>query len=553
TENQQRGAGGDLNILQHQAPSHLSVHIATGDKDALAGSLVTEPLMHRLPDGSLIPNLVKEVPTVENGLLAQDLTSVTYNLLEGVTWSDGQPFTAQDVIFTWQWVMDAANTAVFQQIYTPIATIEAPDDLTAVIRFKAPNPTWFEAHTGSGGGVIYPRHVLEGGGQAANDAFRQKPLGTGPYVVESFSPNNQVVYAVNPNYREPTKPFFSRVVITGGGDAAAAARAVLQTGEYDFAWNLAVPPDVLRQMGAEDGPATLYVAPSDGIERININFSDPDTEVNGQRSEMNTPHPIFSDPAVRNAMAIAINREQIASEFFFGGDQEPAIANIVSGLPEFESPNTTLEFNPERANQLLDQAGWVRDGDVRAKDGVELDIRFATTISQVRQNIQAVVQRDLQAIGFRVTLEQIDGSVFFDSSPGNTQNNTHFYNDLNMFTSSVGAPPPVAYLVRWYAGPNGENIAQESNGWTGRNFQRYQNPDFDARYERLQTESNPEAIAQLVIEMNDILITNSVVIPLVRVGKKVAYSKRLREENLAIGSYEFDYWNIANWNLAEGA
>ena len=550
TESQQRGAGGDLNIIQWQAPSHLSAHIATGDKDSLGSTFVSEPLMFRLPDGTLIPNLIKEVPTVENGLLAQDLTSVTYNLLDGVTWSDGQPFTARDIAFTWRWAMDDANTAVSQEVFRPITAVDTPDDVTAIVRFGAPNPNWFLAHTGSGGGVIYPEHVLRAGGQEVNDAFRSNPIGTGPYVVESFSPNDQVVYAVNPTYREPTKPFFARVVLTGGGDPAAAARSVLQTGEFDFAWNLTAPPDVLRQMDADDGPATLYVAPSDGIERININFSDPNTEVNGQQSELNTPHPIFSDPAVRQAMALAINREQIASEFFFGGDQEPAIANIVSGLAEYESPNTTLEYNPERANQILDEAGWVRDGDVRAKDGVELDIRYATTINQVRQNIQVVVQRDLQAIGFRITLEQIDGSVFFDSSAGNTQNNTHFYTDLNMFTSSVGAPPPVAYLIRWYTGPNAENVAQQSNGWTGRNFQRYQNPEYDARYDRLQTETNPEAIATLVIEMNDILITNNVVIPLVRAGKKVAYSKRLRQENLAIGSYEFDYWNIANWNLA---
>ncbi|MDQ3654719.1 MAG: peptide ABC transporter substrate-binding protein, partial [Chloroflexota bacterium] len=509
------------------------------------------PLMYRLPDGTLIPNLVKEVPTVENGLLAADLTSVTYNLVEGVTWSDGQPFTARDVAFTWQWVMDDANTAVLQQIFRPIATVDVPDDITAILRFNAPNPTWFETFTGSGGGIVLPEHILRDGGQAANDAFRQMPIGTGPYVVESFSPNNEVVYAVNENYREPTKPFFSRVTITGGGDAAAAARSVLQTGDYDFAWNLAAPPEVLRDMESDDSPGTLYVAPGDGIERININFSDPNAEVNGQRAEMNTPHPFLSDPAVRQAMAVAINREQIANEFFFGGDQEPAIANIVSGLADFESPNTSLEFNADQANQLLDEAGWVRDGDVRTKDGIELSIRYATTISQVRQNIQAVVQRDLQAIGFRVQLEQIDASVFFDSSPGNAQNNTHFFSDLNMFTSSVGAPPPVSYLVRWYAGPDGDNIAQEANGWTGRNFQRYQNPEFDTRYERLQTESDPEAIAQLVIEMNDILINGSVIIPLVRVGKKIAFSKRLREENLGIGSFEFDYWNIANWNLAE--
>ena len=100
-----------------------------------------------------------------------------------------------------------------------------------------------------------------------------------------------------------------------------------------------------------------------------------------------------------------------------------------------------------------------------------------TTINQLRQKIQAVVKSNLEDIGFKIELKAIDANVFFDSAAGNDQNNTHFYNDLNMFQSPIGAPPPVAYMLRWYAGEDGENIAQASNQWTGRNFQRYHNPD----------------------------------------------------------------------------
>src|SRR5215216_1857094 len=109
TEGQTRGAGGELKILQWQAATHLSLHTSQGTKDLLAASLVTEPLMSYLPDGTPIPTVVKEVPSVENGLLAEDLSTVTYNLLEGVTWSDGEPFTADDVVFTWQWITNEEN------------------------------------------------------------------------------------------------------------------------------------------------------------------------------------------------------------------------------------------------------------------------------------------------------------------------------------------------------------------------------------------------------------------------------------------------------------
>ena len=105
-EGRTRGEGGELRLIQWQAPSMLSPHVSTGEKDYLAGQLVVEPLMHYLPDGSLIPNLVTEVPSVENGMLAEDLTSVTYTLLDGVTWSDGEPLTAEDVVFTWEWIVN---------------------------------------------------------------------------------------------------------------------------------------------------------------------------------------------------------------------------------------------------------------------------------------------------------------------------------------------------------------------------------------------------------------------------------------------------------------
>jgi peptide/nickel transport system substrate-binding protein len=554
TENQTRGEGGELRILQWQAPSGMNAQTATGDKDGLASLFVSEPLMFSGSGGVLLPNLVKEVPSVENGLLAEDLTSVTYNLLEGVLWSDGTPFTAADVIFTWQWVMDPANNGIYQGIFEPIASIEAPDDLTVNVTFTAPNPTWSDAHTGAGGaGTILPRHILEGATPDVVDAFKSNPIGTGPYIVESFAVNDQVIYAINENYREPNKPFFSRVILKGGGDAASAARAVIETGEYDFAWNLAVEPEVLRAMEGDDKPGQLVVAPGTGIERININFSDPNTEVDGQRSEMNTPHPIFTDIAVRQAMSKGIDKMQIASALFFAEEGEPPLTNILSGIPSMESPNTPSpedEFDPDAAKQILEAAGWVQDGDIRKKGDLELKIRYSTTVSQVRQKIQQIVKANLSELGFDIQLEQVDGAVFFDSAVGNDQSNTHFYTDINMFTSTVGTPPPVSYMVRWYAGADRSNIAQKSNGWAGRNIQRYVNPEYDALYEAAQTEANLEESAKLFIQMNDILYNDAAVIPLVRTGTKVGVSRRLNVDNIGLDAFEFDYWNIANWRTA---
>src|SRR5829696_6182167 len=167
-----RGEGGELKIIQWQAPSMLSPHISTGTKEYLAAAPIIEPLMHYLPDGTLIPNLITEVPTVENGLLAEDLKSVTYKLQDGITWADGEPLTADDVVFTWEWVVEPANAATSAGVYEPITSMEVVDPQTVQVFFAEPNANWFEPHTGSVWGAIYPKHVLDvEDGKTAHDAF----------------------------------------------------------------------------------------------------------------------------------------------------------------------------------------------------------------------------------------------------------------------------------------------------------------------------------------------------------------------------------------------
>jgi peptide/nickel transport system substrate-binding protein len=544
-----RGEGGELKIIQWQAPSMLSPHVSTGDKDYLAACLIMEPLMHYLPDGTLIPNLITEVPTVENGLLAEDLKSVTYKLAEGVTWADGEPLTADDVLFTWQWVIEPANASTSAGVYEEIESIEVVDPLTVQVFFANPNATWFQPHAGTEFGFVYPKHVLDAeDGKAAHDAFLLNPVGTGPYKAESFSPNDQVIYVINENYREANKPYFERVNLKGGGDAASAARAVLQTGDYDYAWNLQVEPQILAEL-EQGGKGVLKIAPGNDVERLMIQFADPNTEVDGQKAEKSTVNPIMSDKAVRQALNLSAQRDVISTQLYAGEEFEPPTANILAGIPSMESPNTSWEFNIEEAKRILEEAGWTMQGDVRAKDGVELNITFVTSINPVRQKEQAIIKQALEQIGFRVELRQVDAAVFFDSSAGNEQNTSHFYNDIEMYTTGPTTPIPVDYMLTWYAGPEGENIAQASNNWSGQNYGRYQNAEYDQLFEQARLETDLEKAAELFIQLNDILINDVAVIPLVnRASDKYGISTTLRDENVALSPFEYNYWNIANWN-----
>jgi peptide/nickel transport system substrate-binding protein len=547
-EGRTRGEGGELRILQWQAPTAMVQHSALGGKDNLAATLILEPLMSFLPDASLIPRLVTEVPSHENGLLAADNTSVTYTLKEGVTWSDGEPFTAEDIRFTWEFVTNPDNAATTLELYKVITGVEVENDLTATLTFENPQPAWYVPFSGSWWGAVLPKHILEGAGADGYQQFLVNPIGTGPFVLESFTPGDQAVYVANENYREPNKPFFSGVILKGGGDAASAARAVLETAEYDYAWNLQVEPEVLEQM-ASAGAGQLIAREGASLEQIYINFSDPNTEVDGEFSSLEAPHPFLSDVSVRKALAAAIDRETIVSTLY--GEAGNVTANILVGIEHLESPNTSFVFDIDEGNRLLDEAGWTRDGDFRSKDGVEMKVAYATTVNQVRQKTQAIVKQGFEAIGVEVELRQIDAGIYFDSSAGNDQSYMHFYNDLGMSTANIDSPFPLSYMNQWYAGPDNVNVAQKANGWTGQNLSRYVNPEYDEMFEAVRTEVDPEASAALFIAMNDLLVDDQVVIPVVQRGDFLAISNRLSAENLGGGPFETDYWNIENWVTVE--
>lgn len=543
-EGKTRGQDGELKLLQWQAPTHLMAHRATGTKDFMAADMVNEPLMRYAADATLVPNLITEVPSVENGMLAEDLNSVTFKLLEGVVWSDGEPFTANDVVFTWEWIMEVDNASVSYDIWESIESIVAEDDLTAVVTFKSPAAGWYDAFTGGNNGHIYPAHLWDGDitNEEVSAEFQLAPVGTGPYIVESFEPNDSASFAINERYRHENKPAFATIELKGGGDAAAAARCVLQTGDYDYAWNLQVEPEVLTSMLEDGNPGELVVEPGTSLERIHFNFTDPNKEVDGQYSEMNTPHPWITDPDVREAMNLAIDRELIATSLYSPG--EPPTANVLVGIPAFESPNTSWDYDPERANQILDDAGWaLNDDGVREKDGVQLSGVFATSVNLVRQKTQSIVQANFEAIGVEIELEQIDAGIYFDSAPGNDQTINKMYWDMNMYTNNSTSTMPIAYMSDWYAGPDRRNFSQASNQWTGGNRQRWANEEYDAAFEAVQEVTSMEEAAELFITMNDAVIMDRAVIPLVnRAADVYAISRNLYNENVALGAgFEYNY------------
>lgn len=537
-----RGEGGLVKLLWWQAPTILNPHLAQGTKDFDASRIVLEPLADINDAGELVPVLAAEIPSVENGGVSSDAKTVTWKLKQGVTWSDGTPFTSKDVKFTYEFVINEATTATTLGNYTVIESVETPDDYTVVIHFKNPNPGWMNVFVGPYG-MILPEHVLRDyiGEKARNAPFNLNPVGTGPYKVKEFRPGDVVVYEMNENYREPDKPYFAQVEMKGGGDATTAARAVLQTGEVDYAWNLQVEAQVLDQL-ERNGVGVVEVIEGVNVERILVNMTDPRKEVDGERSKLGVPHPWQSDLRVRQAYALACQRDVIANTLY--GRAGQATANILVAPERFVSKNTSWKFDLDEAARLLDEAGWTKGPDgVRQKDGVRMEILYQTSINPVRQKTQEIIKNAFEQLGIKVELKSIDASVFFSSDPGNPDTYAHFYADIEMFTNGPASPYPLDYMLSWYG--REDNIAQKANNWAGNNIERWQNEEYDRAFEQAQTELDPDKQAELFIKMNDLVVNNVVVIPLVHRNSVSGRAKNLT--GLELSRWTDETWNIANW------
>ncbi len=234
----------------------------------------------------------------------------------------------------------------------------------------------------------------------------------------------------------------------GGGDAASAARAVLQTGEYDFAWNVQVEDDVLTRMEASR-KGRVVACPSGDVEMIQINHADPQAEVDGERSSPKSRHPILSDGAVRDALTLLLDRKSIQG--FVYGRAGVATPNFLNNPARLNSPNIKDEFSIERANAVLDAAGWKRGADgVRVKDGRKrLKLVFQTSINSVRQKVQAIVKQACAKAGIELELKTVQASVFFSSDLANPDTYGKFFADLQMY-AVAGRPPDPGVFMQWF-------------------------------------------------------------------------------------------------------
>ena len=545
----ERGGDGQLNLLYWQAPSTMNPNLSGGTKELEASSVVIEPLARYDEKGNLLPWLAVEIPTVGNGGVAKDLTSITWKIKKGIKWSDGSAFTADDAVFTYEYCTNPDTGCTQTNYYSDIQSVKALDSHTVKITFTVAKPFPYAAFVGYNSPILQKAQFAGCQGAKAQECTEQNfhPIGTGPFKVVDFKPNDVIVFEANPNYRDASKPAFGRLVFKGGGDATSAARAVLETGEMDYAWNLQVEPEILSKM-EQAGKGTVVSAFGTAVERLMVNFTNPDPALGDMRSEYiggsnnRNTHPFLAEYNVRRALSLAIDRQILVDAGYgkagtIGCNVLPAPAIYASSAnDECKTPNVA------EANRLLDAAGWKRGSDgIREKGGIRLSILFQTSTNSVRQASQAFIKEMWKQIGVETELRNIGASVFFGGDISSPDTYQKFFADIEMYTNTFSGTDPETYMSNWTC----KEMAQKRNKWGGNNMPRWCNPAYDALSAKMAKTAALKDRISLAKEMNDMLMQDYAMIPLIHRGGVSAHSNTI--SGVRMNEWDSELWNIADW------
>jgi peptide/nickel transport system substrate-binding protein len=541
------GSGGELLILQWQAPSVANGLLSSGTKDFLASSLVLEPLLEVAPDGSLVATgLAEEVPTIENGGVAEDFSSITYKLKPDVLWSDGTPFTADDVLFTWEYCSDELTGCAAD--LSKIESVDVIDDLTVRFNFTEPQSYPYGAGFVSYGSPVVQRAQFQDCvGEQASSCTEQnfQPIGTGPYMVTELKPEDTVTYAMNPNYRgiADGKPFFGTVTIKGGGDAESSARSVLEIGEADYGWNLQVAPEILLPMEAA-GNGTIVTSFTANVEHIELNQTDPKGD---PPSEFPSKHPVlYQNGDFAKALSLAIDRDALVT-VGYGPTGTPTCTFWPVGDQATDANDWCKTRDVDQANQILDDLGYMdTDGDgVREAPGFgPLVFDYVTSTNAVRQSNQDIIKANWEEIGVVANMSNQDASLFFDGTSASDFSIWKFFTDMEMFTNGATLPDAAGYLH----GFNTSEVTSAALGWpANNNIVRFSDPEFDQISDEALTLSPTDPMyTDLVKQMQEIIVNKGAIIPLIHRGNVSAISNTIQGFGDPNG-WDSEYWNIEDW------
>ncbi len=456
----------------------LMPHIETDDGVNFS---VFDALFRITPDGVVVPNLASEVPSLANGGISEDGLNWRILLRDDVTWHDGTPFTAEDVKFTLDLIVNPDFQAWRTTGHSLVRdiTVVSPTEITW--RMEEPFAPYISFLTET---FIVPKHILETEANPNEAAFNQAPIGTGAFKWGQRLAGDRLELVANPDYFGEG-PYIERLIFKyipdmtvlytqfRSGDIDLVGQAYITQDNYEEARNL---PDRI-----------VKPEPKGTLESIYLNQARPQ----------------FQDPAVRAALYMAIDREAIIDALYYG--VPTATETFMPPQSFYFNPDLPAhEFNLEQARKMLDEAGWLPGDDgIRAKDGVRLSFANSTTVgAHLREQTQQFVQQTFAEIGVEMRIENLPSAVLWGDFWGQSQ----FDSMMVGITYLIGGDPDVT--TRFHSS------AIAAQGGSGSNNAQYSNPEVDALLVEGARTFDPEARQKIYFRVQEIIRNDLPFLPL---------------------------------------
>ena len=469
--------GGQLVYGSLQEPDTLNPIFSELLATAEVGSLIFSGLITNNEKGEWMPDLAAEIPTLQNGGVSLDGLTVTYKLRPNVLWHDGSPFTAEDVKFTWQTIMNSKLNIVSRDGYDKIKVIETPDKYTVVVRFKeyyAPYLMLFK--------TILPKHALETVGDMNKASFNRSPIGTGPFKFKEWRLAEAVVLEANTAYFRG-KPNLDGIIYKVIADSNIML-IQLKAGEVDIMSNIAFAQlDQVKDIS--------------GIQAVTT------PNMVWEHLDFNLDNPLFQDVRVRQAIALGIDKQALIVNVLKNtgipavGDQSP-----LSWAFKHEAAQEAHDV--KAARELLVQAGWKLGEDgIFVKDGRKLAFSLAfPTGNRSRGIVASVIGQQLKDVGIAVEIKPIDTKVFFEEILKKRSFETA------MYAWVAGIDPDNLNL--W----NSKKIPNPNNNYEGLNYPGWRNAEIDVLTIQGAHTVDVEARKQIYFRIQDIIVQEHPVVPL---------------------------------------
>jgi peptide/nickel transport system substrate-binding protein len=435
---------------------------------------IFDPLIRPNARGEMQPQLATDWEVSPDGL------TITWKLREGVTWHDGQPFTSRDVKFTYEGPIRTLHPRG-RVVYDALDRVETPDDYTAIFHMREPRAAaLFQAHGSEG--LIIPAHIYENedlveGPHATCDEL---PIGTGPFRATEYVPGERFVVERNPNwwgtsgdYWGTGQPYLDRVIFTFIADTTASVNC-LEAGECHYVGMLRFPTNEVARFRELPGRDVRIECTVQALGIMNF------YGINVRREPLN-------DVRVRQAMSYALDRQMIADRIYFGTGS-PTTTIVSSESPWYTGNINTYDFDLERANQLLDEAGLARGA-----DGTRFELTMTHDTRSTHTDLANFFQQAMAEIGIKVNLEALDFPAWVEK--------IHMQQDFDMMSAVLGLGDPAVGASRIYLSTNIEPAPFNNSAG-------YINPEMDALWNEFATTFDFQERQQIMGQLQEVITTD---------------------------------------------